>query len=473
MVGDGMRGRGYLLPAAVCVLLCADGLFAQASDSARVAAQREELETIRQLEGEIPEVNGTAWDYGGYYRFSFTKFTDPIKRRQVYDQDFRIWGSLSVGNVHQFYVRGRVDIIDWRTGDSPTGKDDDVDGMNLDQGWYRLRVAQLAQKWGAKKWPVDIDVKLGRQYLEVGHGIVFSQIFDAAIFEVSNFYFDAQLFGGQNTASNHNLDETAPKYWHDHRRFFGGQVTLRNVVQRVEPYVYGLWVDDRNPYDGGPAGQGFGYNPRYFGAGARVNPFANLRLWTEFIAEGGKSHAAGSTRRENIDAHAFIAGAEYDFKDWPLRPRLEAEYGLGSGDSDRQSPANTLFGNKPFTDDQGFLAYGYHDTGVAFAPRLANLSVLRATASFHPLEFIECMRNLEMGASFYWFEKAKRAGGVTDFSATLPHKNLGTELDLFANWRITSDLLWTIRWGKFDLGRAYPNSGDSREYILTTLTYNF
>jgi hypothetical protein len=458
---------------AATVVLCAGSLSAQVSDPARVAAYREELDAIRQLGAEVPETQGTSFDYGGWYRFSFTRYDDPDMRRKVSDHDLRIWGSLAIADVHQFYFRGRIDIIDWAHGASPTGQDHDVDGMNLDEGWYRLRLGRFMQKLAGGTKPIDVDLKMGRQFLEVGRGAVFSQIFDAGLLTVSNFHFNMRVFAGQSVASDHNLDISAPKYWHDHRTFIGFQGTLKNVLPRIEPYVYGLWVDDHNPSTGEPVGQGFGYDPKYIGVGARANPIPDVHAWTEFILEDGKSYAAGTMTREPIEAHAFIAGAEFLPSEWFTRPRIEVEFGLGSGDSDRGNPTSTVNGNTPGTKDDGFLAYGYYDTGVAFAPRLANLQVLRTTASFHPFEFLDCMRDLELGASFYWFQKDKRTGGVSDASATLPKRGLGTELDLFANWRLTSDLLWTVRWGKHNLGSAYPNSGDSREYLLTTFTYNF
>ncbi len=469
-----MRAGRMCLAILTLALVGATEVAAQVSDASRVAAQREELERIRELEAEIPEIQGTTWDYGGWYRFSFTKFDDAITDREAAEHDVRLWASLSFADLHQFYVRVRTAFVDWARHDQPFGLDpEDVEGPSLDQGWYRVRLARLAEKYGSPKWPCDVDLKLGRQYLEIGRGVVFSRIFDAAILEGGNFYFNAQLFAGQTFSSNRNIDTFAPKWWHDDRTFAGFQASMTNVIPRVEPYVYGLWVNDRNDFDGGVPGQGYGYDPRYLAVGARGNPWGGLRWWAEYIQEGGRSATAGSTRREKIDAHAFIAGGEYVFADCYSRPRFEVEYGLASGDGDRASPIHATLGNTAFTKDKGFLAYGYHDTGVAFAGRFANLSVLRADASFRPLEFVPCLRELEVGAAYYWFRKDKAAGGISDLSASNADKDIGAELDLYANWRITSDLMWTVRWGRFNLGKAYVDPSDTREYVLTTITYSF
>lgn len=469
-----MRASRWVIVIATVAVLFPAELRAQAGDASRVAAQREELERIRELEAEIPETQGTTWDYGGWYRFSYVKYDDVLTDREAAEHDVRLWASLSFADIHQFYFRLRTAFEDWAHHDQPYGLDPhDLEGPNLDQGWYRVRLSKLAEAWTGSKWRFNVDAKLGRQYLEIGRGIVFSRIFDAAMLEAGNFYFTAQVFFGQTPTSDHNLDSLAPEWWHDRRQFYGFQASVKNVVPRVEPYVYGLWVNDRNSYSGGVPGQGYGYDPRYFGVGARGNPFGGLRWWAEYAAESGRSAATGSTRRENIDAHAFVAGAECVFSNWPTRPRLEAEYGLASGDSDRVSPLSAALGNTPFTKDRGFLGYGYHDTGVAFAGRFANLSSLRATASFFPLECVPCFKQLEVGASVYWFRKDKAAGGISDLSALGASRNIGSEFDLFANWRIASDLMWTVRWGRFNLGEAFSNPSDTREYVLTTVTYSF
>jgi len=454
----------------ICLLLGGLGrASAQVTDATRVAAFREERALIQKLEGEIPETRGTTWDYGGWYRFSFTRFDDFMKDRELADHDLRIWGTLSVEDIHQFYVRGRVTFVDWASGDAPNGRDHDTVGPDLELGWYLFRLSRCVKKYWHQDWPVDVDVKLGRQYIEIGRGVVLSQILDAASIDVGNFYFGLKLFGGRSLDSQENLDVTAPMWWHDKRDFVGVQASVKNVIPRHEPYVFWVLVDDKNSYNAiPPAGQRFGYNPQYYGFGSQGYIIRNLRYWAEYIVEEGKSQTLGT----GIRANAVVAGAEYYFTGVPTRPRVELEFGRGSGDGDKLSPTDTFGGNTPGTSDHCFLAYGYHDTGVAFAPRLANLRVYRATAACHPLERWNCLRNFELGMSYYWFEKDKRAGGVSDWRANLQNHNLGQEFDVFANWRITSDLLWSVRWGHFCPGRAFTDTND-REYVLTSVTYSF
>jgi len=45
-------------------------------------------------------------------------------------------------------------------------------------------------------------------------------------------------------------------------------------------------------------------------------------------------------------------------------------------------------------------------------------------------------------------------------------------MDYFINWRLSSDLSWTIRWGTFFPGAAYSEQ-DTRHFIFTGLTWSF
>jgi hypothetical protein len=462
-----------MLFAGIFVVMLTGSVFAQATDPTRVARYRDELDQIRRLEGQIPEGRAFTFDFGGWYRGSYTKFDDFMQDREVSDHDVRLWGTFSLGTIHQFYARVRMTYVRWADGDDPDGGDDhDFVGPNLEQGWWDFNVTQAAEKYFNQQWPVDLRIRAGRQYYEIGYGFVLANILDGVTVEIDHRYFNVQLFAAETFPSIENLDVTAPEFWHDDRSFVGVRASMKNVIPRHEPYVYWMIVNDRNSYNGGTPGQRYGYDPEYLGVGSRGELLPRLRYWAEYVFESGRTASAGAWPRDDIDANALVAGLEFYLGDCPMRPRLEVEYGWGSGDPDSVAPHTAAFGNLPGTDHEGFLGYGYHDTGVAFAARLSNLRSIRATFSLRPLEAWESTKRLELGASYYWFRKDRTAGGITDFQANLPSKDLGEELDLFLNWRVTSDVLWTVRWGVFNPGGAYTNRSD-RDYLLTSLTYSF
>ena len=49
---------------------------------------------------------------------------------------------------------------------------------------------------------------------------------------------------------------------------------------------------------------------------------------------------------------------------------------------------------------------------------------------------------------------------------------LGWEMDYFANWRVTSDLAWTIRYGAFQPGAAFEND-TCRQFLYSGVTFSF
>jgi hypothetical protein len=49
---------------------------------------------------------------------------------------------------------------------------------------------------------------------------------------------------------------------------------------------------------------------------------------------------------------------------------------------------------------------------------------------------------------------------------------LGTGLDIYLNWRIASDIAWTIRYGIFVPDNAFYKQTD-RQQLFTGLTLNF
>ena len=62
----------------------------------------------------------------------------------------------------------------------------------------------------------------------------------------------------------------------------------------------------------------------------------------------------------------------------------------------------------------------------------------------------------------------------SDTTATEDSSCLGWEWDLFCNWRITSDLAWTLRYGAFMPSGAYDSGYDScRQFLYTGVVLSF
>ena len=184
-----------------------------------------------------------------------------------------------------------------------------------------------------------------------------------------------------------------------------------------------------------------------------------------------KGVAAG---RDHICAMAVDIMLEYLFR-MPTRPKVMVEYLYGSGDSDYVSTAtSTVGGNWPGTKDNNFSAFGFRDTGIAFAPQISNIHIYVLGASFFPLEHIELFKKMEIGSKVFFYHKARASGPIGDSSTDNRGKWLGWEWDIYCNWRVTSDLAWTIRYGAFQPGSAYDGQSQScRQYLYTGITLSF
>ena len=84
----------------------------------------------------------------------------------------------------------------------------------------------------------------------------------------------------------------------------------------------------------------------------------------------------------------------------------------------------------------------------------------------------ERFRDLEVGVDFYSFWKQKKSGPVSDFRANVATRELGHEVDIYANWRLLSDLSVMLRYGRFWTGDGLSD-GEKRDFMYAGLVYSF
>jgi hypothetical protein len=146
---------------------------------------------------------------------------------------------------------------------------------------------------------------------------------------------------------------------------------------------------------------------------------------------------------------------------------------FASGDADRLgSPTNAQGGNRRDHTDRSFDGFGFRDTGLSFAPRLSNIHIWRAGASFLPLPTVELLKALELGTNWFLYFKNREVAAVSDPLADERSGYLGWEMDYFMNYRITSDLSFTVRFGTFFPGASFSDE-TTRTFLLTGLTWSF
>lgn len=457
---------------ALAVLLMALALPRAAWAQSQEARQRVEEER-RQTFDDFLRVQdaldeGFFYDYGGWIRGTFFEFEDSTDEEiSIRDFDLRLYLDLRYDKTHQVYIRTKTINTDYSTGDAPDGDDDDLAGMDLDQGFYRLNLHEL----------FDLDnfeskLIVGRQFLRLGDGFVFNRVNDGIYWDLRHRLFALELSGSKSIRSGADHDGSRPKQEDSKRNFFSGQFTW-NGFQKHQPFVYVLVQrDQNNDADLALINQHFDYDTEHYGIGMDGELITNLKYHVEYIKQTGESYCTLGTCKTDIDAWAFEAKANYIFDFLWFNPRVNIGFLSGSGDEDARSISNTLGGNLGGTDDERFIEFGYTDTGYALAPRVSNLNIFTFGWSTKPLQKWKWFKDFQTGSQIYVYRKKEADSVISDPAAVFQDKEVGWEWDTFVNWRIFTDLSLNMQYGTFYPGDAYLQD-NTRRYFSMSVTFTF
>lgn len=426
------------------------------------------------LDEELPATQRTAIDWGGWYSFYTFLYDDGVNSSRTFRQhDGRLWASASVDEgAHQFYGRVKLQHEDWNSGDSYDGNDNDWVGPNLDRAYYQFDLRNAMRAYRGENLDWNMKFKVGRDYMELGTGYALSWPMDHVLLTVEANEFEFKALMGRSVPSTYDIEQSRPVSSNSDRNFFGGQIRYLGW-EKHKPFIYYFYQDDQYDNPLPHFLQDYDYETWYLGLGSVGELVKNLRYGTELVFEGGKSFGDGHWENaDRVCAWGFDAGLEYLMVDKPLRPKLVFEYMFASGDGDRRlSPTDAAGGNTRGGDD-GFSGFGYRYTGLSLAPRLSNLHVWRAGAAFVPFESIESLQNMELGTDWFLYCKNKGGAAISDPTADEASNYVGWEMDYYLNWRVTSDLAWTARFGSFFPGKAYSDR-TTRTFVLVGVTYSF
>lgn len=477
MIKPKNRFRVHILAA-----FCAGGgtislAFAQESaaqpSEALLQQQRAADERLGEQRRELAPLNSLLdWQWGGWVDYYVFHFDDGIQSQRVLQRpSVSLWTRARIDDgAHEIFARGRLSYSYFNPGDEYSRQQDWV-GPNLDRGWYEIDLGKAFRITNPTD-PIQTKVRVGRQDFQFGTGYVYDQPLDAVSIRSKVYDFAITGLIGKSIASYPNLDRSAPVDSHSDRCLMGVQVEYQGLKNHV-PFAYALWNNDKIDERPTDPLQNYSYDTQYFGFGSRGTIVKNLNYWGEFAFEQGHSYGDGMfSRRDNVDAWAWDFGLEYLW-DSPLRPRIAGEYMFASGDPDRLfSPTNAAGGNRGDREDSSFNGFGYRDTGIAAGPTLSNLHIWKLGGSLTPFEQVQILKDMEIGSNWLLYHKHHARAAISDQTAQQFEGFVGWEMDYFVNWRLSSDLAWTIRWGMFFPGSAFDNR-DERSFLFTGLTWSF
>jgi hypothetical protein len=469
-----------------CLALSGAAAGASAQDAGGGVEQLErQLEQIRrdtrlQVVGDVPAAQRALVDYGAYFTAGYLSLEDSIGDTHILRQyDLVPYGRVNFDGVHDFYLRGRFAYRDFHSGDSFDGDDDGFEG-ELEEGYYRFDLSRYFAAYGGKAWDDQFAVTAGRQFTEWATGLTLSQYADGVNIDADFGNLGVRLLAGLTVPDTVDFDTSRPDFDDDtSRAFFGGMASLR--LGKHRPFAYALVQRDENdddPLAVGPIQTRFGYDSYYVGIGSTGALTDRLIYGAELVYEGGEG-LSNSFDNETFDP---VAQSEEDINAWAAQltldyvppDRFRSRFGAGvilaSGDDDRGRTSDTFAGNASGTDDNAFNALGLLDTGLAFAPEISNIVIVRGTASAYPFPNGGAFREFQCGVDLFAYGKMLHDAPIDE-----PTRNdvfLGIEPDLFVNWSIVEDVILSVRYGVFFPGEAIPDR-DPRQFLYAAITYSF
>jgi hypothetical protein len=462
--------------ASLAAIPCLPGAAAQSGGPPENVLQAQRLideQRAEQRRATAPLNALLDWQWGGWIDYYIFHFDDGVQSQRVLQRPgLNLWTRMRIDDgAHEIFARMKLNFDYYNPGDEEDQRQQDWIGPNLDRGWYQIDVGR-AFRLNSPSDPLQLKVRVGRQETQFGTGLAFDMPTDSVQLygKIHDFRIDGLI--GKTIASTPNIDGSESVDTHSNRCLFGVQVRYEGFDHHV-PFAYALWNNDKTDERPQDPYQQYSYDTQYFGFGSRGQIIPNLNYWGEFVFEQGHSYMNTiGIRRNHVDAWAWDAGLEYLFQ-CPMRPRIAAEYIFASGDSQRvYSPTDSGGGIGRDLEDSSFSGFGYRDTGLSAAPEMSNIHIWKAGGSLAPLESIELFRDMELGTNWFLYHKHHSRGAISDGTAGMYEGFVGWEMDYFVNWRLTSDVSWTIRWGMFFPGSAFQDR-DERSFLFTGVTWSF
>lgn len=349
--------------------------------------------------------------------------------------------------------------------------------------WYEFDLKEWQQANEGSTGDIGFNIRAGRQFVTWNSGLVFSNDIYGAKMRLDWEQLTIEgLIGVSARSGLYDFDVSRPNYDSEtDRQFYGVRAEL-DLTPEFKPFVSYFIQDDHN--DNNQALPFFGnidfeYDSQYLSFGTNGS-IGNQFLYTfEAVWESGHgtttplvTPAGVSQQQENIDAWAAIFNAVYLLRDHQ-QTRIEGTIGFGTGDGDRRASSSTFGGNWPGSPDRAFNSLGYINTGLALAPSMTNLMMLRLGASTAVPYSEQRPDAMRIGADFFVFGKTTKNAPISA-PTVRGQRYVGFEVDLNAQWRITSDVSFNLRYGLFVPNRGNPQRiGQIRQFLYGGISYAF
>ena len=300
-------------------------------------------------------------------------------------------------------------------------------------------------------------LKLGRQYLHYGRGLIFSSVdqeynFDAARLVLDYYPVTVDLLyakAAENTPFGPGTGARDTDVLFINARY----ERTDSVLKDIEAYFGYLANNTSSGSKSRIPPSANSASPMLIGIRGDLNPTDNLSVWFEGAYEFG---ADGTTDNDTLSAFLVNAGARYAPKDVAWSPSLNFNYTFASGGSRIDPLSGDVVPNSnafvPWFD----YVDGYN--GYLFAPRLSNIHIFNLGASVKPYE------NTTLSVQGYYYRSADTipgnlgvglAGnhnvdfGGLGFSPSGSSRDLGWEVDGILGYDYSKDVRFQLVYAAF------------------------
>jgi hypothetical protein len=327
-------------------------------------------------------------------------------------------------------------------------------------------------------------LKLGRQYLQYGRGLILSSVeqeynYDAGRLVLDYYPLTIDIVGGE-VVNNQAFGGTASQLDANDLLFVNARYELSDsAIKDVEAYIGWLSQSSSSPVNSPGPGPGTGpfatsrvpatlgdSSPIIIGLRTDINPLDALQTWWEAAYEFGNAGNLNNGDAEgSIGAFLLNAGGKYTFKDVQWVPVLNGNFIYASGGGKGQDVAGV--GNAQF---RPWFDYADGYNGYLFAPALSDIVIFNLGASVKPYE------NTTLALQGYYYLKADKGGiagsnGNVDWGgptwaapaigSTGNNQELGWELDGILGYDYSKDVRAQLVYGVFLPAQAYRNADTS------------
>ncbi|MCH2136544.1 MAG: hypothetical protein MK101_08175 [Phycisphaerales bacterium] len=359
--------------------------------------------------------------------------------------------------------------------------------------WYQFDLKALQRATEGAAGDLDLNMRAGRQFINWNSGLIYSNdIYGMRVRGGTDRLSWEGLIGVTASSGFYDFDPSRSNYDSQTDRALFGIRGGWTFGPELELFVSGFWQRDHNenrnvtvtlPVTGETVTFNHNFDTSYLSVGGSgaIGPEV---LWTlELVRETGTRHSRhvyvpgpplqAVNEDSPIEAYAGVFNLSWAPSGIATRPRIDGTLAFGTGDADHFTTSGGQGGNHPGTTDHSFQSMGYVYTGLAGAPSLTNLLMLRVGGSVGiPIE-ARRPDALRVGMDVFLFGKQKVDAPVSlRFSNN--NRYLGTEVDWKIDWRLTSDVSFTLRAGLYWPGSDTPALGNlTRHFVYGGFTYGF